>query len=217
MASDPCDGDPEATGRGESIMQYTDIPPQPGAVETRFKLLGDETGLKGGDFVIKKASIADVRDILNLINGYVVSNFLLPRGPQYIFENIRDFVVVAFRDDHTPQATEAARGVTDSPGVIVACGSLHVIWEDLAEVRSLAIHPEFQKRGLGTRMIEFMKQEAKGLGIRRLFAFTLAEEFFRSLGFEPRDREDLPVKVWGECSWCPKFFNCNETGMILEI
>jgi amino-acid N-acetyltransferase len=164
------------------------------------------------EFLIRKACISDVTEILKLLNMISDSHFLLPRGPQYIYENIRDFVVAI-----SPAEETSGRENAESPPVILACGSLHVLWEDLAEVRSLAIHPQYQKCGIGRSIIEYMQEEAKVLGIKRLFAFTMAEEFFRALGFEPKERDELPVKVWGECSWCPKYFKCDEVGMILQI
>ncbi|MGE5257880.1 MAG: N-acetyltransferase [Hyphomicrobiales bacterium] len=153
-------------------------------------------------FPIRKAHISDVEELLKLVNGFAARNLMLPRGPQYLFENIRDFVVIV---DDTPDAT------------IVACGSLHVLWDDMAEIRSMAIHPDYQKRGLGRRLVEFLKQEAHQLGIKRLFTFTLSEEFFARLGFTRKLRDELPPKVWGECSRCPKYFQCDEVGMVLEI
>ncbi len=107
--------------------------------------------------------------------------------------------------------------VPDEDCQIIACASLHVLWEDVAEVRSTAIHPDCQKLGLGKQLIDFLKVDAKQLGIKTLFTFTLAEEFFKALGFIRQKRETLPSKVWGECSRCPKFFKCDEVGMILEI
>ncbi len=154
------------------------------------------------DLPIRKARVADVEAILALVNDYAARNLMLPRGPQYLYENIRDFAVVV---------DEGAGGA------IVACGSLHVLWEDMAEVRSLAIHPAYQNRGLGRRLVEQLKAEALRLGIRRLFTFTLSEEFFARLGFVRRAREELPAKVWGECSRCPKYFRCDEVGMVLDL
>ena len=194
-------------------MNYVDIPP-PGqglkAPGVRFR--AGNCVDQDREFLIRKACIGDATEILELLNMIADSHFLLPRGPQYIYENIRDFVVAIGACEEV-----SAQGREESPSMIVACGSLHVLWEDLAEVRSLAIHPEFQKCGIGRRIVEYMQEEARGLGIKRLFAFTMAEEFFRALGFEPKERDELPVKVWGECSWCPKYFKCDEVGMILQI
>ena len=163
--------------------------------------------------VILKAQIRDVEEILELINGFAASNLMLPRGPQYLYENIRDFVIAV--DENVPVYT-----LTDTKEVmnlIVACGSLHVLWEDIAEVRALAIHPDYQHLGLGSRVVEFMEEEARKLGIHRLFTFTLTEDFFNALGFRKISRKDLPPKVWGECSRCPKYFQCDEVGMVLDL
>ena len=163
--------------------------------------------------VILKAQIRDVEEILELINGFATSNLMLPRGPQYLYENIRDFVIAV--DENVPVYT-----LTDTKEVmnlIVACGSLHVLWEDIAEVRALAIHPDYHHLGLGSRVVEFMEEEARKLGIHRLFTFTLTEDFFNALGFRKISRKDLPPKVWGECSRCPKYFQCDEVGMVLDL
>lgn len=163
--------------------------------------------------VIQKAQIRDVEEILELINGFAASNLMLPRGPQYLYENIRDFVIAV--DENVPvYSMTATREVMN---LIVACGSLHVLWEDIAEVRALAIHPDYQHLGLGSRIVEFMEEEARQLGIHKLFTFTMTEEFFKTLGFNKINRKDLPPKVWGECSRCPKYFQCDEVGMVLDL
>ena len=163
--------------------------------------------------IIQKAQIRDVEEILALVNGFASSNLMLPRGPQYLYENIRDFVIAI--DENIP-----VYSLTDTKEVMnlmVACGSLHVLWEDIAEVRALAIHPDYQHLGLGSRIVKFMEEEARKIGIHRLFTFTMTEDFFRALGFHKINRKDLPPKVWGECSRCPKYFQCDEVGMVLDI
>ena len=164
-------------------------------------------------FIIRKASVTDVKEILELINGFAQLNLMLPRGPQYLYENIRDFVIAV------PKSSSIT-GKAMSKGTrpkIVACASLHVLWEDIAEVRAAAVHPDIQKQGLGKRITEYIIEEARLLGIKRLFAFTLTEEFYKKLGFERKDKEELPAKVWGECTRCPKYFHCDEIGMILNL
>ena len=183
---------------------YIDPPPDEVPADKRAKIpYPDElNGHEEDYFPIRKARISDVEELLELVNGFASQNLMLPRGPQYLFENIRDNVVIV----------DEGHG-----GKIVACGSLHVLWDDMAEIRSMAIHPSYQKRGIGRRLVEFLKEEAGHLGIKRLFTFTLSEEFFARLGFTRKLREELPAKVWGECSRCPKYFKCDEVGMVLEI
>jgi len=201
-----------------------DLPPDPLTDDERTKdsylIMDDKTGSDIA-FSIRKAEISDVRDILELVNGFAGKNLMLARGPQYLFENIRDFVVAvaegssareAHRSDHQPDHQSDYQ-----PGRIIACASLHVLWEDVAEIRSIAIHPGYQNKGLGKKLIDFLKADASRLGVNTLFTFTLADDFFKSLGFVRKKREELPSKVWGECSRCPKFFKCDEVGMILEI
>jgi amino-acid N-acetyltransferase len=159
-----------------------------------------------------KPGIRDVGEILDLVNGFAAANLMLPRGPQYLYENIRDFVVAVDREMPVRQNENG-----ETLHMIVACGSLHVLWADMAEVRSLAIHPDYQHLGLGRRLVEYMKTEALQLGVNRLYTFTLTEGFFASLGFKRQMRDELPAKVWGECSRCPKYFKCDEVGMVLEI
>ena len=152
---------------------------------------------------LRAASVSDVGECITLINSYASSNLILPRGPKYFYENIRDFVVV-----------EVA-GERPEPK-IVACGSLHVLWEDVAEIRALAVHRRFQRQGLGSNIVRYLIEEARQMGIGKVFALTLDKEFFEKLGFKPKTREELPLKVWSECIQCPKYFQCDETGLIFD-
>ena len=197
-------------------MEYIEPPPAPKLDEKKPKgkfpkvLLNDKDERQ---IVIQKARIRDVEKILELVNAFAALNLMLPRGPQYLYENIRDFVIACDGNVPVYSLTETREVLH----LIVACGSLHVLWEDIAEIRALAIHPDYQHLGLGKKLVEYMKEEAKQLGIRRLYTFTLTEEFFKMLGFRRQDRSELPPKVWGECSRCPKYFQCDEVGMVLEL
>ena len=191
-------------------MSIKDIPevPMPDLLLPEFKLKEVPFQYEGeSDFPIRKATVSDVKGILQLINGFAGANLMLPRGPRDLFEHIRDFVV----------AIEHEREEKEPAPVTIACGGLHVLWENIAEVRSLAIHPDYQNKGLGRKLVEFMKTEAVQLGIKRLYTFTLAEDFFKQLGFQPKKKEELPAKLWDDCSRCPKYFKCDEVGMALEL
>ena len=197
-------------------MDFVEPPPAPkrGGKKPKDKLhkvLIKKTDKRQID--ICKAQIRDVEEILELVNVFANSNLMLPRGPQYLYENIRDFVIASDRNVPVYSLTETREVLH----LIVACGSLHVLWEDIAEVRALAIHPDYQHLGLGSKLVQFMKQEARQLGIKRLFTFTLTEDFFKTLGFKKIERNSLPPKVWGECSRCPKYFKCDEVGMVLDL
>ena len=189
----PIDNIPEVPTPNLDLPEFT-------LKEVPFRYEGDS------DYTIRKGTVSDVRGILQLVNGFAAANLMLSRGPRELFENIRDFVVA------TEHETREGR-----PPLIIACGGLHVLWEDIAEVRSLAIHPDYQNKGLGRKLVEFMEKEAVQLGVKRLYTFTLAEEFFKQLGFRPKKKEELPAKLWDDCSRCPKYFKCDEVGMVLEI
>lgn len=198
------------------MMENIEPPPAIKLDNKKLKIKRQKVSLQEkneSQIVIQRAQIRDVEEILDLVNSFAASNLMLPRGPQYLYENIRDFIIADDRNTPIYSLTETREVLH----LIVACGSLHVLWEDIAEIRSLAIHPDYQKLGLGSKLIEYMKEEAKQLGIRQLYTFTLTEEFFKTLGFKRQNRSELPPKVWGECSRCPKYFQCDEIGMVLEI
>ena len=101
--------------------------------------------------------------------------------------------------------------------IVLACGGLHVLWEDLAEVRSVAVHPQLQHKGIGRLLVQDLIEDARALGAAHVFTFTLAPGFFSSLGFSAVDRDTLSPVVWAECSKCPKFYKCDEVGMMLHF
>ncbi|MEA1927113.1 MAG: N-acetyltransferase [Candidatus Auribacterota bacterium] len=172
----------------------------------------------GSVILLRKARVQDVREILELINRFAEQNLMLPRGPQYLYENIRDFIVAINEEAGSSGGGESNPIQSGNPSErLVGCGSLHGLGADIAEVRSMVIHPDYQHRGLGEKIVECMREEARHLGINILFTLTLAEKFFSRCGFERKARDEFPRKVWGECVYCPKYFKCDEIGMILEI
>ena len=144
---------------------------------------------------IRPARVADVERILALVNELAVQQVMLPRSPASVIENLRDF------------------HVAEVDGAFAGCGALAVCWSDLAEVRSLAVHPDHQQHGLGRRLVDALVEEAQELGIPRLFAFTYVPDFFRKVGFELTAHDQLPHKVFNDCLHCPKFLACDEVAM----
>lgn len=124
---------------------------------------------------------------------------MLARARTTLYEGIREFSVV------------------EVEGKVVAVGSLHVLWSDLAEIRALAVAPAYIRKGLGKALVETFLQEARELELPRVFALTYTPEFFAKCGFRLIDKEDLPQKVWKECVNCPQFPNCEESAVILEL
>ncbi len=149
--------------------------------------------------MIRKATVKDAQDIFNILQVYAIKGILLPRSLNSIYENIRDFFVY------------------EQDGKIVGIGSLHVFWEDLAEIKSLAVLEEYQHHGIGKKIVEECIKDAKALGIKRVFALTYVPEFFQKLGFKIVDKSEFPQKVWTECIHCVKFNECKEVPVLLEL
>lgn len=154
---------------------------------------------------IRAAKVGDVHGMSALINQYASANVMLARGPQYLYQHIQDYMVVT------------APSVEDGRETVIACGAVHVLWADLAEIRSIAVHSACQRRGIGGRLVDALLERCRFLGIPRVFVFTLVASFFRSRGFDEFNRDDLPPIVWVECSKCPKFYRCDEIGMMLAL
>jgi len=105
-------------------------------------------------------------------------------------------------------------GVCEVDGRVAGCVGLTIVWADLAEIRSLAVEDEFRGRGIGRQLVEWAVEEARRLGIRRLFALTYEQVFFAKLGFEVVPKESLPLKVWSDCVRCPKRNGCDEIAVV---
>jgi len=91
---------------------------------------------------------------------------------------------------------------------------MNIVWDELAEIKSLVVVPKFCKKGLGTKLIQQCHKEAKKLGVKRVFALTYIPKFFKKFGFKETSREELPHKIWAECIKCPFFPDCNEIAVI---
>lgn len=150
-------------------------------------------------WVIRKALVADVPAIQSLIARFADQDRMLHRSLSELYENVRDF------------------RVAEVDGEVVGCCALHIVWADLAEVKSLAVAPGQQGKGLGRRLVEECVSEAAQLGIPRVFCLTYEVEFFQRCGFHVVDRSEFPRKVWSECIRCPKFFNCTEVAMARDV
>jgi len=148
---------------------------------------------------VKKATVKDAKLIHSLVNKSAGKDEMLPRSLNEVYENIRDFFIC--RDK----------------GKIIGIAALHILWSDLAEIRSVAVSKENQRRGAGRKLIAQCLKEAKALGIRRVFALTYNPSFFKKFGFKNIDKNTLPQKIWGDCLKCPKFPECDETAVIKTL
>ncbi len=147
--------------------------------------------------MIRRAHVRDVRAIKTLVDAYQEEGVLLPRTLNDLYGHLRDFFVVVHE------------------GQIQGCVALEVVWEDLAEIRTLVVSHEARGHGYGEALILVSMEEALRLEIPRVFGLTMIPEFFTNLGFEIVPKETLPQKVWNVCVNCPKFTDCHEVAVAM--
>lgn len=148
---------------------------------------------------IRRAKPSDARTILALINQNSTKGLMLPRTFAQVVEKIRDFLV----------ATEKE--------AIIGVSALHVVGEDLAEVRSLAVDGPYQGKGIGHKLVRQCLRDGEDLGLARVFTLTYQTVFFEKLGFQKVEKLTLPQKIWGDCIHCAKFTDCDEIAMVLDL
>ena len=149
--------------------------------------------------MIRKAQIADVKDIQKLLMTFASRGDMLSRSLSELYESLRDFYVV------------------EEDGVLLGAAALHIVWEDLAEVRSVAVMESAGRKGIGGSLVQACIAEAHEIGLKRIFCLTYKPDFFAKHGFRLVDKAELPHKVWGDCIKCPKFPDCDENAMILDL
>ncbi len=166
------------------------------------------------DIKIRRAKVSDVQQIVSLINSYAEKGEMLYRSQSQILQQVRNYFVAAAvnSDNHNNGNTHPEP--SDS---ILACGSLDITWNDLAELRSLAVRQDIQGNRLGTQVVEALMGDAAELGLKHVFALTYKPHFFERLGFKIIDKQQLPHKVWSICIDCLKFPVCDEVAMQVEV
>ena len=150
--------------------------------------------------MIRKATITDIKAIHKLLQKYGSKGELLPRPLSELYDHLRDFSVYV-----------------DDKNRVIGCCALQFCWENLAEIRSLAVHPDHTRKKIGSKLAEASLCEAKSFNITKVFTLTYRPEFFKKYGFVQIDRSQLPLKIWGDCLLCVKFPDCDETAMMKEI
>ncbi len=146
---------------------------------------------------IRPARVGDVPAMYELIRRFADRKLMIRRSMGELYAAVREFVVAV-----------------DERGGVVGCAALHVFWEDLAEVKCLAVAEEAQGTGVGRALVDACWDQAGELGIESVFALTYAVGFFERLGYRQIDKAELPHKIWNECTRCPLFPNCKETALI---
>ncbi len=149
--------------------------------------------------MVRRAKIKDVPEMVKLINTYAQKGEMLGRPMIELYESIRTFYVYE-QDDK-----------------IAGLGALAVIWNDIAEMRTVAVHPDYHGRGIGRQIVDILIEDARELEIPRVFCLTYRPGFFKKMGFVDVEKSELPHKVWKDCINCPKFPDCDETALILDL
>ena len=138
--------------------------------------------------------------ICEIINYWAERGQMLHRSMESLYDALREFQVVE-----------------DETGQVAGSVAVDIFWADLAELKSLAVRPDCRGKGYGAALVEAAIDDARRMGIRRLFALTYQKRFFERLGFTVMDRTNLPEKVWRECLHCSKAHACDEIAMILHL
>jgi amino-acid N-acetyltransferase len=149
--------------------------------------------------MIRDAIISDARQIQIIVNDYAKNGDMIPLSLNDIYERIFEFIVY----------------ICDNQ--IVGCCALHPTWDDLAEIRSLAVKRDYQGRDIGYQMVKFNMEKAKSRGFKKIFALTYKPLFFEKLGFFQIEKEVLPKKIWTDCLKCIKFPDCDEVAVLFEF
>ncbi len=149
--------------------------------------------------MIKKAGIKDGPEIQKLINAHAKDGRMLQRSILEIYERIRDFIVYK------------------KNGKVVGTSALAICWDDLAEIRSVAVKESESGKGIGGKLLAACESEAKRLGIKKVFVLTYIPDYFRKFGYHVVSRAKLPHKIWKDCINCPKFPDCGEVPMVKDL
>ena len=132
-------------------------------------------------FTVRRTRTQDVPVIARLVSGYADDRILLDKERVTYYEDVQEFRVAV-----TPEET------------VIGCGALHVMWEDLAEIRTLAVDPRWHGRGVGHRILEVLIEEARALGVSRVFCLTFEVEFFERHGFQEIEGTPVAPDVFAE-------------------
>ncbi len=148
---------------------------------------------------VRKAKIKDVDDIFELVDLYAKQGLLLSRERKSLIENLQNIFVV------------------EENGKVIGSAGLHILGDQIAEIRSLVVAPEMKGRGIGKILVKRIIEETRYLEIEKLISLTYQVSFFHKCGFTIVDKETLPQKVWKDCIHCPKLHSCDEIAMVISV
>lgn len=154
---------------------------------------------KGEEMKIRHAKVSDVKAIHKLVEYYANNKEMLHRSLNSIYENIQEYMVA------------------EEKGQIIGCGALHVSWDNLAEIKALAVSKNYMGTGIGRKIVSELEKNALKLDVFTTFALSFKPGFFQKLGYEIISKEVLPQKIWSECINCHLFPDCGEVPLIKDL
>lgn len=149
---------------------------------------------------VRKAVVRDGEDISKIIEPYANQAIMLKRPVSEVYFMLRDFLICE-----------------DENGKVLGVSAIHIYDDELAEVRSFAVKENHVKEGVGTMLLNANIEEARELGVKKVFVLTYEPGYFKKFGFKEVDKEELPQKVWRDCISCTKFPHCDETALVLNL
>lgn len=154
---------------------------------------------KTSKLTVRPAVAADVPKVHELIKYHAQMGRMILRGFDELYSDLRSFMVA------------------EDQGELLGCASVHIFWNNLAELKCVAVKENQQRRGIGRAVVDACHQDLKRLGIERAFALTGATTFFEKLGYRVVAKDSLPRFIWGECVRCPSFPVCNEEALVFDL
>jgi amino-acid N-acetyltransferase len=152
--------------------------------------------------MLRKARVSDVKTIHRMINLSSGKGEILPRSLMDIYGSLRDFFIY----------------FDENEKVVAGICAMNIIWDNLAEIRSLYVEEKYRRQGIAKKLVEGCISEAITLGFYRMFTLTNRPDFFKRLGFKEVDRSSLSEKIWSDCFRCSKYPDyCDEVAMIVEL
>lgn len=148
---------------------------------------------------VRRARMRDARTIYDIIEPHAKTDNMLPRSLSDIYEHLRDFLVF------------------DDGRRVLGVVALHFTWENLAELRSLAVVESRNGEGIGSRLVESCLEEARRFDVEKVFTLTFRPRFFQRIGFHEVNKEIFPQKIWKDCLHCRFYYDCKETAMLIEV
>lgn len=149
---------------------------------------------------IRPARVSDVPAIHDLIKIFADRKLMIRRSLGELYESIREFFVA-----------------TDDDGKLVGCAALHVFWDDLAELKCLAVAEGAQGHGVGRKLVDACWTASQELELTTVFTLTYVADFFEKCGYHRIEKTELPHKIWNECVRCPLFPNCTEIALVRTV